>query len=66
MSKQSQDELDENHFKFHWKNARIVSAACDRYFARKGLRCYDLKGNQINPMNKQILDPYIPKKTNKS
>jgi hypothetical protein len=62
MSKQSQDELDEKHFKFHWRNAQIVSAACDRYFARKGLKSYDLKGNQINPVTKQLLDPYIPKK----
>ena len=54
MSKESQDALDEKHFRFHWRNARIVSAACDRYFARKGLKSYDLKGNQINPMIKQI------------
>tara|TARA_R110000822_G_scaffold204828_1_gene341453 strand:+ start:514 stop:714 length:201 start_codon:yes stop_codon:yes gene_type:complete len=65
MSKQSQEELDEKHFRFHWRNARIVSAACDRYFARKGLKSYDLKGNQINPVTKQLLDPHIPKKRKK-
>ena len=62
MSKQK-DEFDDNELRFHWRNARIVSAACDRYFARKGLRCHDLKGNEINPVTKQIIDPYIPKKS---
>lgn len=65
MSKQSQEELDEKHYRFHWRNARIVSAACDRYFARKGLKSYDLKGNQINPVTKQLLDPHILKKRKK-
>lgn len=62
MRKQK-DEFDDNELRFHWRNARIVSAACDRYFARKGLRCHDLKGNEINPVTKQIIDPYIPKKS---
>jgi hypothetical protein len=39
------------------KNSRIVSQACDRYFAEKGLRCYDLKGNEINPLTKQQIKP---------
>ncbi len=56
-------EINNDDFAKIWKNARIVSAACDRYFARKGLRCHDLKGNQINPITKQLLDPYIPKKS---
>ena len=63
MSLESKDVLDEKHYRFHYRNARIVSAACDRYFARKGLKSYDLKGNQINPITKQLLDPYIPKKS---
>lgn len=63
MSKQSQEELDEKHFRFHWRNARIVSAACDRYFAHKGLRCHDLKGNEINPVTKQIIGRSIQQKS---
>jgi len=66
MIKESQDALDEKNYRFHWRNARIVSAACDRYFARKGLKSYDLKGNQINAITKQLLDPYIPKKSKRS
>jgi hypothetical protein len=40
-----------------YRNARIVSQACDAYFAKKGLRCYDLKANQIDPITKQQLNP---------
>jgi hypothetical protein len=38
------------------RNCRIVSQACDRFFAAKGLRCYDLKGNEINPVTKQLIN----------
>ena len=34
-------------------NSRIVSRACDKYFAAKGIPCYDLKGNEINPTTKR-------------
>ena len=46
-------------------NSRIVSQACDRFFAIKGLRCYDLKGNQINPATKQLITKPKCKPTSK-
>lgn len=46
-------------------NSRIVSQACDRFFAIKGLRCYDLKGNQINPATKQRINKPKCKPTSK-
>lgn len=57
---QDEPESDESLRKM-FRNSQIVSAACDRYFARKGMRCYDLKGNQINPLTKkQINKPCKP------
>lgn len=57
---QDEPESDESLRKM-FRNSQIVSAACDRYFARKGMRCYDLKGNRINPLTKkQIKKPCKP------
>lgn len=56
---QDEPESDESLSKM-FRNSQIVSAACDRYFARKGMRCYDLKGNQINPLTKKQIKPCKP------
>jgi hypothetical protein len=61
---QEEPESDESIRKM-FRNSQIVSAACDRYFARKGLRCYDLKGNEINPLTKQQLNKPKCKPTSK-
>jgi hypothetical protein len=64
-----QDEHDEPErdetLRKMYRNSQIVSAACDRYFARKGLRCYDLKGNEINPLNKKLINKKPCKPTSK-
>jgi hypothetical protein len=38
-------------------NSRIVARACDLFLARKGLTSYDLKGNHIDPITKQLIHP---------
>lgn len=57
-------DLDEIDRKMS-KNSRIVSAACNRYFAKKGMRCYDLKGNEINPLTKKLITKKPCKPTSK-
>jgi hypothetical protein len=47
------------------RNSRIVSRACDKFFAAKGMRCYDIKGNIINPTTKQPIDKPKCKPTSK-
>ena len=57
---QDEPESDESLRKM-LRNSQIVSAACDRYFSRKGMRCFDLKGNRIDPVTKkQINKPCKP------
>lgn len=63
-TEQDESESDESLRKMY-RNSKIVSQACDRYFAEKGLRCYDLKGNEINPLTKQQLNKLRCKPTSK-
>lgn len=51
---QDDRESDESLRKM-FRNSKIVSQACDRYFAAKGMRCLDLNGNEINPITKEQL-----------
>ena len=46
------------------RNSSIVSQACDRFFEAKGLRCYDLKGNEIHPLTKQLVNSHEKRNRN--
>jgi hypothetical protein len=64
LDEQEEPETDESLRKM-FRNSKIVSQACDRYFAKKGLRCYDLKGNEIDPLNKKLMNHKPCKPTSK-
>lgn len=44
---------DENKPKLR-NNSKLVAAACNHFFARKGICNYDIKGNQVHPLTKQL------------
>lgn len=54
-----QEEIPKGLF----SNSKVVARACERFFSNRKMPSYDLKGNQIDPITKQIL---TPKKCNRS
>lgn len=61
MDEESDDELPPGLK----ANSRIVSRACDQFLRRKGLTSYDLKGNAIDSVTKQLIHPKKCKRSSK-
>ena len=63
MSEDYLDPIDQDDISPKMRsNSSIVSRACDAYFARKGLKRYDLKGNVIDPISKATINKAKRKK----